>query len=91
MILSSSELSPSLSSLDDHNLPAIYHNVDKIVEVVLRRLLVEIAKSNTGKLFSTAMSEVLTLMVLNPHHSVPLSSTPQPTATAKTTHTPKKL
>jgi hypothetical protein len=91
MILSSSELSPSLSSLDDHNLPAIYHSVDKIIEVVLRRLLVEIAKSNTGKLFSTAMSEVLSVMVLNPQHSVPLSSTPPPTAATKTTHTPKKL
>jgi hypothetical protein len=91
MILSSSELSPSLSSLDDRNLPAIYHSVDKIIEVVLRRLLVEIAKSNTGKLFSTAMSEVLSVMVLNPHHSVPLSSTPPPTAATKPTHTPKKL
>ncbi|MGK3742689.1 MAG: hypothetical protein ACI90V_009545, partial [Bacillariaceae sp.] len=99
MVLRSSELSPSLSSSDNHNLPAIYHSIDKIIEVVLRRLLVEIAKSNTGKLFSTAMSEVLSVMVLNPHNSVPLSSTSNtttssplpPTAATKTTYTPKKL
>jgi len=75
MVLRSSELSPSMSMVDCHNLPAIYHSVDKVVEVVLRRLLVEIAKSNTGKLFSTAIGEVLSVMVSNPHHSVPLPST----------------
>merc|ERR1712238_318480 len=82
MVLRPSELSPSMSMVDCHNLPAIYHSVDKVVEVVLRRLLVEIAKSNTGKLFSTAIGEVLSVMVSNPHHSAPLLSTANTTTSS---------
>lgn len=68
MVLRSSELSPSMSMTDGNNLPAIYQSVDKVVEVVSRRLLVEIAKTktNTGKLFSTTVGEVLSVMVSNP-------------------------
>ena len=76
MILRSSELSPPMSMKDSDNLPAIYQSVDKLMEVVWKRLLAEIAKSNTGKLFSTAMGEVLSVMVSNPQHSVSLLSTP---------------
>jgi len=75
LILRSSELSPSISMTDKNNLPAIYHSVDKVVEAVTRRLLVEIAKSNTGKLFSTALGEVLSVMVANPNQPLPASST----------------
>mmetsp|Transcript_5483 Transcript_5483/g.6048 ORF Transcript_5483/g.6048 Transcript_5483/m.6048 type:complete len:526 (+) Transcript_5483:37-1614(+) len=82
MVLRPSELSPSMSMVDCNNLPAIYHSVDKVVEVVLRRLLVEIAKSNTGKLFSTAIGEVLSVMVSNPHHSAPLPSTANTTTSS---------
>jgi hypothetical protein len=60
-----SELSPPMSMKDDQDLPAIYQNVDRVAEIVWRRLLAEMAKSNTGKLFSTAMGEVLSVMITN--------------------------
>jgi len=80
MVLRPSELCPPMSMTDDDNLPAIFQSVDKIVEVVWRRLLAEIAKSNTGRLFSTAMGEVLSVMVSNPQHSVPILSSTGPHA-----------
>lgn len=65
MIVRASELSPPMSLKDENGLPAIYQNVDRVAEIVWRRLLAEMAKSNTGKLFSTAMGEVLSVMMTN--------------------------
>jgi hypothetical protein len=65
MVVRAAELSPPMSLKDEHDLPAIYQNVDLVVETVWKRLLAEMAKSNTGKLFSTAMGEVLSLMITN--------------------------
>lgn len=62
MILRSSELCPPMSMKDGNNLPAIFQSVDKIGEVVWRRILAEIAKSNSGRLFSTALGEMLSVM-----------------------------
>jgi len=72
MVLRSSELCPPMSMKDDDDLPAVFQSIDKIMEVVWRRALAEIAKSNTGRLFSTAFGEILSVMVTNPHHSIPL-------------------
>jgi hypothetical protein len=83
MVLTSSELCPPISMKDENNLPAIYQSVDKVVEVVWRRVLAEIAKSNTGRLFSTAFGEVLSVMISNPQHSTSL-----PYSTASVTPTP---
>jgi hypothetical protein len=65
MVVRASELSPPMSSKDENDLPAIYQKVDRVAEIVWRRLLAEMAKSNTGKLFSTAMGEVLSVMITN--------------------------
>jgi hypothetical protein len=65
MVVRASELSPPMSSKDENDLPAIYQNVDRVAEIVMRRLLAEMAKSNTGKLLSTAMGEVLSVMITN--------------------------
>jgi hypothetical protein len=56
MVVRASELSPPMSMKDDQDLPAIYQKVDRVAEIVWRRLLAEMAKSNTGKLFSTVSS-----------------------------------
>lgn len=56
------ELCPPMSLKDEDDLPAVYQTVDKIIEIVWRRLLTEMAKSNTGRLFSTAIGEVLSFM-----------------------------
>ncbi len=75
MVLTSSELCPPMSMKDEDNLPAVFQTVDKIGEVIWRRLLAEIAKSNTGKLFSTAFGEIVSVMVANPHHTIPAQPT----------------
>jgi hypothetical protein len=58
----SSELCPPMSLKDENGLPAVYQPLDKVAEVVSRRVVAEMAKSNTGRLFSAAMGEVVGIM-----------------------------
>lgn len=53
------ELCPPLSAKDDKDYPMVYQPIDKSLEVLWKRVLTEVAKSNTGRLFQTAMGEVL--------------------------------
>jgi hypothetical protein len=65
-----SEFCPPLSSKDprtirsqdmqdyDPSLPALYQPMDVYLDVVWKRVLAEMAKSNTGRFFQTAMGEV---------------------------------
>ena len=54
-----SELSPSLSAKDENGLPPIHQPLDRVIDIVWKRVLAEGAKSQSGRLFKTAMSEVL--------------------------------
>lgn len=86
LVLRASELCPPMSSKDetDPDFPAIYQPMDKIADVVFRRLLAEMAKSNAGRLFSTALGEVLSFIQSNPQA---MQATSQGTATPSTTST----
>ena len=53
------ELCPPMSLNDENDKPALYQPIDKVVEVVWKRILAEIAKSQSGRLFHTAVGEVL--------------------------------
>lgn len=68
LVVRASELCPPLSMKDDEDpdFPAVYQRIDKIVEIVWRRLLAEMAKSSGGRLFSTAIGEVLSFIQSNP-------------------------
>lgn len=61
VVLRAAELCPSLSAKDDQNphLPAVYQRLDRCFEIIWKRVLTEIAKSNTGAFIQTAMGEVL--------------------------------
>ena len=59
VVVRASELTPAMSALDDDNLAAIYQPIDKVMDVVWKRLLAESAKSQGDKLIHTAMSQVL--------------------------------
>ena len=59
VVFRAAELCPPMSSTDEDDLPAIYQPVDKLAEVVWRRILAEMAKTNTGRLFQTAIGEAL--------------------------------
>ena len=48
-----------MSLNDENDKPALYQPIDKVVEVVWKRILAEIAKSQSGRLFHTAVGEVL--------------------------------
>lgn len=78
MVIRSAELCPPMSRKDNDDLPAIYQSADRVVEVVWRRLLAEMAKSNTGKLFSTALGEVLSVMLTNPSPGPTTTAAPSP-------------
>jgi hypothetical protein len=59
VVIRAAELCPPMSLTDEDGLPVIYQPMDKIVEVVWRRVLAESAKTNTGRLFQTAVGEAL--------------------------------
>jgi hypothetical protein len=81
MVVRASELCPPMSLKDEDGMPAVYQTLDKVIEVVWKRLLAEMAKSNGGKLFQTAMGEVLSFM------KPTTTTTPTTTSTTATTST----
>ena len=63
VFIRASDLSPSVMIKDtSHALqpPAVYQPLDRVIEVIQRRILAEIAKSNTGRVFQTALGEMVT-------------------------------
>lgn len=87
LVVRASELCPSMSLKDENNpdLPAVYQPIDKILEIVWRRLLAEMAKSNGGRLFSTALGEVLSFIQSNPQQTQNSSSNSATISTTTTT------
>lgn len=65
MNVRASELCPPLSMKDKDGLPAVYQTMDKIVDFVFKRLLAEMAKTNSGRLFQTAVGEIISFMKSN--------------------------
>lgn len=59
--ISGSELSPSAMK-DDDGLPSIGRTIDKIVDAVMKRVLAEMAKTNTGRLLQNTLGEVFAWM-----------------------------
>jgi hypothetical protein len=57
--LRAAELCPPLSSKDKDGLPLVFQPLDRSFEIIWKRVLTEIAKSNTGAFFQTAVGEVL--------------------------------
>jgi hypothetical protein len=59
LIVRASELCPPMSCVDKDGLPAVYQPLDKVWQVVWKRLLAESAKSQGGRLLNTALGEML--------------------------------
>jgi hypothetical protein len=59
IVIRSVELCPTVSAKDEQGLPALYQPIDALLDVVWKRILAEVAKTNSGHLFQTAMGEVL--------------------------------
>lgn len=82
IIVRAAELCPPMSSLDDKGHPALYQPIDKLVEVVWKRVLTTMAKSQTGRLLNTAMGEVLGIAMTSIENNTTTSSPVQSTVTS---------
>jgi hypothetical protein len=89
VVIRAAELCPSMSLTDEDGLPVIYQPIDKIVEVVWRRVLAESAKTNTGRLFQTAVGEALAY--IKPPSTTTNNKTSTSTSTSSTSNTATKV
>jgi hypothetical protein len=53
----------NVDNYDPTLMPALYQTMDAYVDIIWKRVLAEVAKSNTGQFFQTAMGEVVNLFV----------------------------
>jgi hypothetical protein len=53
--LKPAEFSPPLSAIDEQGWPLLYQPIDRTIDLLIKRLVAEMAKANTGRLFHTAM------------------------------------
>lgn len=60
---SKKEYDENVDNYDATIMPALYQTMDAYVDIIWKRVLAEVAKSNTGQLFQTAMGEVVNLFV----------------------------
>ena len=60
---SKKENDENVDNYDATLMPALYQTMDAYVDIVWKRVLAEVAKSNTGQFFQTAMGEVVNLFV----------------------------
>lgn len=69
-----SDLCPSTSAKDEDGNPALYQPIEKCVDVIWKRLLAEMAKTDTGGLFNTAVSEVLDYYRMEKDAALPMEN-----------------
>merc|ERR1711862_510082 len=64
LTLTAAELAPPITSSRDEEtgLPPIGMTPDKIIDTILRKVYVEMAKSNAGKVFNSAFKEIFSWM-----------------------------
>ncbi|KAL7522620.1 hypothetical protein ACHAWX_007328 [Stephanocyclus meneghinianus] len=63
LAITGAEFSPPMSARDSRTgLPVVGIPVDRAVDIILKRLMTEVAKSNTGKLLETAFGDVFSFM-----------------------------
>jgi hypothetical protein len=61
VIMTSFDLCPPSKILDEDGLPAMGQRIDILADLVLKRLLAEMAKTNTGLLLNNALGEVFSV------------------------------
>jgi len=61
VILTSMDLCPPSKNLDEDGIHAIGQRIDVLADIVMKRLLAEMAKSNTGLLLNNALGEVFSV------------------------------
>ena len=67
LAITGAEFSPAMSARDPHTgMPIVGIPVDRAVDIVLKRLMAEAAKSNTGRLLETAFGDMFSFMNMKP-------------------------
>ena len=86
VVIRASEFCPPLSALDDADgRPALYQPLDECLEVVWKRVLAEMAKSNTGRFFQTAIGEAADVFFTKTWNNTNSSNVAQTTKTIMAT------
>mmetsp|Transcript_18193 Transcript_18193/g.39385 ORF Transcript_18193/g.39385 Transcript_18193/m.39385 type:complete len:552 (-) Transcript_18193:134-1789(-) len=62
LAISGAELCPPMRSRDKSGMPGVGLQIDKVVDIIIKRLLAETAKTNSGRLLHTAFGEVFSWM-----------------------------
>jgi len=63
LAITGAELCPPLSARNSQTgMPRVAISMDRLVDIILKRIMAEIAKSNTGRLFSTAFGDVFSFV-----------------------------
>lgn len=64
--LTSAEMSPSMSARDPNTgMPVVGIPMDRFLDIIMKKLMAEVAKYNTGRLFQTAFGDVFSFVDAN--------------------------
>lgn len=70
LAVTGAELCPPLSARDPATgMPAVGISIDRLLDIIVKRIMAEVAKSNTGRLFQTAFGDVFSFVGDNVHAS----------------------
>ena len=63
LAMTGAELCPPMTArCPETGMPVVGISVDRLVDILLKRIMAEIAKSNTGRLFQTAFGDVFSFV-----------------------------
>lgn len=63
LAITGAELCPPMSARDSTNgMPVVGISMDQLVDIILKRIMAEVAKSNTGRLMQTAFGDVFSFV-----------------------------
>ena len=82
MAVRASEFGAPLSAKDEQGFPVLFQPIEKSMDAILKRVVGDLAKSNTGRLVRTAMGEVLDFYMEKEYHDdFPTAATTAATTT----------
>lgn len=63
LAITGAELCPPMSARDrESGMPVVGISMDRLVDIIMKRIMAEVAKSNTGRLFQTAFGDVFSFV-----------------------------
>lgn len=76
LALTGAEMSPSMSARDPQTgMPVVGIPMDRFLDIIFKKLMAEVAKYNTGRLFQTAFGDVFSFVDANTNNEVDVAET----------------